>query len=388
MTDLRLRAYNVGFGDAILLSIPDRTESGARRHRHILFDVGNSYRGTGATNDVFEPVIDDIIAELKGRSLDLYVMTHEHMDHVQGLLFASKKLNKTIKADYAWLTGSSAPNYYETHDEAKKKLQLTRRFYDGIHRQLAAGSATDRQELAAMMFNNSNRTADCVDYLRGIAEPDRTHYVYRGYPNLDRAHPFRGTRLTIWAPEEDTSDYYGHFKPLGLGFMDGKLATGVADRTQEPLAPPRGVDAGAFYNLVERRRGGLFGNLLTIDKAANNTSVVLLIEWQGWRFLFPGDAELRSWRTIKKHNGLGHVHFLKISHHGSHNGTPSEELLDDLMPMPSPDDVDRIALLTTCRGQYRSVPDDDTVTRLSQRCTVHRTDEVQEGSYFDLVFSA
>jgi hypothetical protein len=54
------------------------------------------------------------------------------------------------------------------------------------------------------------------------------------------------------------------------------------------------VDAGAFYDLVESRRRGFEDNLLAIDAANNNTSVVLLLEWRGWRLLFPGDAEVRS----------------------------------------------------------------------------------------------
>jgi hypothetical protein len=30
-------------------------------------------------------------------------------------------------------------------------------------------------------------------------------------------HPFREARLSVWAPEEDTSDYYGRFLPLDAG---------------------------------------------------------------------------------------------------------------------------------------------------------------------------
>ena len=33
---------------------------------------------------------------------------------------------------------------------------------------------------------------------------------------------------------------------------------------------------------------GVFTNALTIDKAKNNTSLVFMLEWRGWRLLFPG----------------------------------------------------------------------------------------------------
>jgi len=84
---LRVRMYNVLFGDAILVSLFEGGEA-----RHILIDVGN-VTGVGGDTDVFRPVIDDVLAELNGSPLDLYVMTHEHMDHVKGLLYANDKLN-------------------------------------------------------------------------------------------------------------------------------------------------------------------------------------------------------------------------------------------------------------------------------------------------------
>ena len=60
-------------------------------------------------------------AKLGGKPLDLFVMTHEHLDHVQGFLYAAEKLNKTIKVKQAWLTGSAAPDYYTTHQRARKQ---------------------------------------------------------------------------------------------------------------------------------------------------------------------------------------------------------------------------------------------------------------------------
>lgn len=40
---------------------------------------------------MFRPIVEDIRAELGGASIDLYIMTHEHLDHVQGLLYAEEK---------------------------------------------------------------------------------------------------------------------------------------------------------------------------------------------------------------------------------------------------------------------------------------------------------
>ena len=74
-----------------------------------------------------------------------------------------------------------------------------------------------------------------------------------------------------------------------------------------------------------------------IDKAANNSSVAVELEWNGWRLLFPGDAEEKSWEMMDRNDLLRPVHFLKISHHGSANGSP-ERQIDKVLPEETPAD--------------------------------------------------
>ena len=114
-----------------------------------------------------------------------------------------------------------------------------------------------------------------------------------------------------------------------------------------PPIPPPGVDAQAFYDLVEARKRGWADNLLAINKAANNTSVVFCLEWRGWKLLFPGDAELRSWQIMNREKVLKPVDFLKVGHHGSHNATPPEELLEKILPQPNPAGRPRSAAVST-----------------------------------------
>ena len=85
---LQVRVYNVGFGDAILISVPDRGQDGQPRLRHLLLDVGNVLGKAGGADVVFGPVVRNIQKTLNGQPLDLYVLTHEHLDHVQGLYYA------------------------------------------------------------------------------------------------------------------------------------------------------------------------------------------------------------------------------------------------------------------------------------------------------------
>jgi hypothetical protein len=383
MDSLRVRAYNVRFGDAVLVSVPDRGPGGVTV-RHLLIDVGNVLAGSGGEDEVFEPVIENVLEVLDGRPLDLYVMTHEHMDHVQGLLWAERR-GLEVRATHAWLTASAQEGYYERHPEAKKKKLAMEDAYQRIALHLAAAGGEPDPRLAAMMLNNNPRaTADCVAHLRTVG--DTTTYVSRA-TGLAGTHPFAEAKLELWGPEEDTSVYYGRFRPMGLGLGAAAAAGGAGGEAppRDPLPPP-GVDAGAFYDLVGWRRRGIFDNVRMIDKAANDTSVVFTLEWRGWRLLFPGDAEERAWKEMGKRGVLAPVHFLKVGHHGSHNGTPEGERLDAILPPAPPDGRPRTALVSTHEGTYNDVPDPVTLGQIGERCRVVRIGAEDDPLFTDVEF--
>jgi hypothetical protein len=309
------------------------------------------------------------------------------MDHVQGLLWAKEKKGIDLKARHAWLTASAAPDYYERFTDARKKRLALEEEYRRIALYFQAAAGEPEPVVRALLANNNPRsTADCVAHLRGVGE--KTTYVHRE-ADLAGAHPFAEARFEIWGPEEDTSTYYGAFRPLALGLAAaGGAGAGAAPppRLVMPLPPP-GVDGEAFYNLVERRRRGVFDNLLAIDKAANNSSVVFCLEWRGWRLLFPGDAEERAWQEMGKRNLLKSVHFLKIGHHGSHNGTPTGELLERILPRQAPDNRARRALVSTHDGTYSGVPHAETLADIAERCDpVVRIGEDGDALHTDLLF--
>jgi len=416
---LRVRVYSVRFGDAILISVPDRGADAKVSTRHILLDVGNAYRsrvkgGTGHEDVAFDPVIKDIVSELDGQPLDLYIMTHEHYDHVQGLPYAEEEifpgtLRATLQAQHAWLSGSAKPSYYDTHPMAEKQKLALERAYTAIRRFLSAAPEQQNPYVEALMQINSRflaqrlglqSTAHCVDYLRKLAPPKRTFYVHRPRAahtedTLDDKHPFHETRLSVWAPEEDTAVYYTRIEPMPLGMVHSEGRRARPKLTQ-PI-PPSGVDAGAFYNLVETRRRTYLDNLLAIDKAANNTSIVLLLEWRGWRLLFSGDAEQTSWKVMNELDEklrdqgeklLEAVHFFKVSHHGSYTGVPPTEPLEKILPGESPDGRQRYAVVSTYPRTYPGVPDRELLMKeLGSRCELSYTDDLKDGGSIDFEFA-
>ncbi len=321
---------------------------------------------------MFKPALDAILKELAGHTLDLYVMTHEHLDHVQGLFYCSTKgfaageFEQKLKVDYAWLTASAAKNYYDTHPQARKLKQAFLEAYTRIRLHLQAAPPEVASHFEMLLANNDPAsTGQCVDYLRGLAKK-KTTYVSRGL-DLAGTHPFKEATFKIWGPEEDTSDYYRGLLPAAVGLTPTTAVGTIGTAPVRPL-PPAGVDAEAFFNLVEMRQRGFVDNLLAIDKAANNTSVVFSLHWRGWKLLFPGDAEQASWKMMKAQGVLEPVHFLKVAHHGSQNGTPDGDVLEAFLPKKAPDKKTRRALISTWRDTYNGIPNDPTNKKLSDRC--------------------
>ena len=63
-----------------------------------------------------------------------------------------------------------------------------------------------------------------------------------------------------------------------------------------------------------------------LDKAMNNTSVILLFRVGKESQLFPGDAQLENWQYALSREPdrklLSGVNVYKVGHHGSLNATP------------------------------------------------------------------
>lgn len=381
MAELRVRIYNMRFGDAILVSIPEADEQGQPVTRTLLFDTGNALAGKGGEDALFSAVLANIRDELGGQPVDLYVMTHEHMDHVQGPLLGSK-LGLPVAARQVWMTASSAEDYYQRFPEARKKRALAMAAYDGAAAFLNGIAGARPVALMTLLeLNNPRSSKDCVDHIRGIA-PGAPLYLDRTVA-IEGMHPFRRTRVRVMAPEADTSVYYGRLRPRTLGAMPDEASP--AELLAHAITPPAGVGAGDFFDLVRFRSSGLAANLRSIDKAANNSSVVIELEWEGWRLLFPGDAEEKSWEIMERQGLLRSVHFLKVSHHGSANGSPPW-VIDRLLPEQAPDDRLRRAVVSTSDGAYSGVPDGPTLELLKSRGELLDTRDKEPGAWIDITF--
>ena len=96
-----IRAYAVGFGDCILLRLPDGKDV-----RHVLIDFGRSPNDSASLARF--PAIASDVAKTTGGHLDLVVMTHEHLDHLEGF-HRERAIFDKMDVDQVWMGLPSHP---------------------------------------------------------------------------------------------------------------------------------------------------------------------------------------------------------------------------------------------------------------------------------------
>jgi len=373
-TTIRIRAYNVGFGDCLLVRIPDGSAT-----RWLLIDFGNA---PGQQNDRFQDIAEDIEKETGGH-LDVVVMTHEHLDHIEGFSSTRKVFNR-MTVDQVWMSLPSDPRYYSKYPKARKQKTL-RDAARAFAASLAATRTVAPSFLALLQNNLSN--ADRIDYIRDLAPSKaKVRYLSRG-SSIATTPASSRVKFRVLAPEKDVSVYYGSSKGAQFAALTHSL-TAAHERSGWQTFPgvkrvpkPTNLSGTDWDQLLQSTQGGAADAIRTLDKAANNTSLVFQMEAHGKRLLFTGDAELESWSVmlVKTKSSLKPVDFLKVSHHGSHNGTPLD-LLDTLLPKSR---KDRAHVLVSTRakvyGTVNPVPDAALLKKLKERCKkLHSTDDTSK----------
>lgn len=384
---IRIRAYVVGFGDCLLLTLPD-----GKGQRNILFDFGRAPNDGGRLQR-FPEIARDIETQCGGH-LDLVVVTHEHLDHMEGF-YREREVFSRMHVEQVWMGLPSDPKYYANYPNARLEKRLKAALGDFSKKVQTSGVAL-HPGFASLVANNlSNK--DRITYLRGLGK-NKPSYLARDAGSAALPGWGEKIRITVLAPEQDTSRYYGKsarsqaFRAALSSFGSRKKSKQDEGLDWEFRAVVRaakndlpGISASDFGRLRRGIREEGVSAARFIDRAANNTSLALLIEVAGKKLLFPGDAELESWEKIQEHFGgeLGPLDFLKASHHGSHNGTPNR-YLDVLLPKARANKA-TVLVSTKCNvyGTKHPVPDARLLAELGQRAKVVSTDGV-DATFVDI----
>lgn len=345
---VRVRMFQVGFGDCFVVTFNGRTP------RHMLVDFG----AHGGRHRPLADVAADI-RETVGNHIDVAVATHAHRDHVDGFRDVGWLRGITVGAVWLpWTEDLENPVAVELRDHVRRLAQaLTQRSrrFQGVP--VSDDSAVGLRGHAFDLWNAEATAANAraMDHLRsGLGPRGKVRYLRRGDAP---ATGIAGLKVRALGPPEETSALTRLMPPREQDWplaMRGSAGPASSTPTQtSATVDPRFLAASRFdlpwavpghpdpnrldpewraavdSRIQELADAALDEGALAaaLDSAINNTSVVLLMEFKGRRLLFPGDAQWGSWEAWMTGPDVTHVKnlsFLKLSHHGSHNGTPQD----------------------------------------------------------------
>jgi hypothetical protein len=129
------------------------------------------------------------------------------------------------------------------------------------------------------------------------------------------------------------------------------------------------IDTRYIISRARRMRGEQMLSIVRdLDKAMNNTSLVLLFTIGSKSFLFPGDAQIENWEFAFSNKDwmkkLGKVDVYKVGHHGSLNATPKTLWNGFANKSDKVNDPSRLhSLMSTLEGKHGKVDSDTEVPR-------------------------
>jgi beta-lactamase superfamily II metal-dependent hydrolase len=363
---IRIRMYRVGFGDCFLLRLGES---------YILIDFGVH---PGGDLGVMEQVLADIEKETGGK-LALLVVTHAHKDHVSGFGAYLERFTK-FKIGALWMPWTENPK--DKNAAAVKNKQTA--FYHALQARLQAapaltGAARTAREAAREALVNLTGMEKAMGALRrGLDTGVGPEYFAAG-DKIASVAGVAGLTVEVLGPPKDRATLGKMDPPQSQRYLTGAAA---AQAAIDPF-PGKGSRHGkGSQKLTAEYKELLVANTtvsdeqmaLAWDQMVNNSSLALLLRYQGRTMLFPGDAQWGNWDGwIEKPEAkslLESLDFLKVAHHGSHNGTPRSVVaaLDkgkvaamiptQVTPFPS---IPRGPLLTDLRGHTRALVRSDSL---------------------------
>tara|TARA_A100001391_G_scaffold139264_1_gene97517 strand:- start:448 stop:1722 length:1275 start_codon:yes stop_codon:yes gene_type:complete len=343
--------YHVGFGDCFLLTFHYSSVD-----RHLLIDFGS----TRQTKTYMKAVAKDIQSRCGGK-LDALLATHRHKDHLSGFQtdpdptkISSGGIIADLKPDLVSMTWTEDPKLdVDALGPEKSQDQLSFVYSLKQMQSLAeiAGQAAEsaRKRRSYRLANELGNLAEinianksALANLLTMADTESTEFLHYGSKTALNAM-FRGVRFHVLGPptveqslgvksqvSRDVDEYW-HLANYWR-FMHASYQHGGGSESPFPKYVERRLPDHARW-LIDRTTDPTHTDLLRIsrvmDRAINNTSVILLIELWGTKLLFPGDAQIESWDYVlngpdgaKNRKLLTDIYVYKVGHHASLNGTP------------------------------------------------------------------
>lgn len=357
---LTIRMYNAGFGDCFLITIPQPD-----RNRKILIDCGK--HNLSKCQPPLKDIVKAVQAELHEpdgaggtkKRIDLLIVTHRHLDHVNGFALGGWD---DVEVGEIWMPWTEDP------DDPKARRLCEKQSQRALQLQALASRMSLAPKNKSYLLNyagNNLTNAKAMNRLHtGFQGAPRRHFLPtaklkknaikpRDLPEVT-VHVLGPSRSKKVIRDMDPPEGEAYFQ-LACAEADGdckRRASPFADkwvlnRTSyerwfvnwlgkdsefDPLARFSEQTQKQFHNLVEEAGLELATSL---EKAVNGTSLVLLFRIGSAVLLFPGDAQWGTWNEILHDDywrqQLQRVQFYKVGHHGSHNATP-RQFVEELLP--------------------------------------------------------
>lgn len=408
---IRIRTYQVGFGDCFLLSFEY-----AEGAKHVLIDFGSTGLPEGVPKTRMTAIAKSI-AERVGDDLVAVVATHRHQDHISGFAPAARgrgsgDIIRDLKPKLVlqpWTEDPDLPTDATGPDsKVPGRLQAM-----ALHAaSLAAMQETARALLAeakrgrylqylpsgikeqiGFLGENNLPNAGAV---RNLMEMGRNEYLHAGKrTKLERQLP--GVEVHVLGPPTvDQSaavkkqratdpDQFWHMQAAAGSMLApqprGKVAPLFPDHVRARTSDGFPIDARWMIHHVRKARGDQMLRIVRmLDKAMNNTSLILLFRTGSKSLLFPGDAQIENWAYAlsdsRVQKMLRDVDLYKVGHHGSLNATPKD--LWNLFARRSKDDAPgRLAsLMSTMPGKHGSEERRTEVPRRTLKAALDRESDL------------
>jgi hypothetical protein len=412
---VRVRMYQVGFGDCFLLSLEyDAPLPDGRAERHLLIDYGSSRsaregRAKGRMGDV-APLIKE---HTSGR-LDVLVLTHRHKDHIFGFdVDASAKVVRELDPTLVLRPWTEHP---DIADDASGPAVAGSEVVVGPASARFARSLLEAQDAVGRLAatpglhaglkaaaDEQVKNADAIELLDELSHDGRGRYLFAG-ADAGVVEVVPGLGVTVLGPptvEQDArvEKQVEEHQEYWMEALRASLHRAAADATEDGADPEPTVRVGPgpvrwlVERLCQQKTHSVARLVRKLDDALNNTSLVLLMEVGGVTMLFPGDAQIENWQfTLDRlatdpelKQKLTGIDLYKVGHHGSRNATPRTlhalwtDRPDGLPPLT--------ALMSTRPGVHgeseaTAVPRATLVTALQQVATLISTDDLDQGQPF------
>lgn len=424
---VRVRMYQVGFGDCFLLTF---FYAAPTKPRHVLIDFGTTEAPEGRNADALLTAIANSIAETVGHDPFSVVATHRHKDHIAG--FDPGKNGKGPGAIIAKLKPTWVIQPWTEQPDLEKDAEAPSNMKGLAARRetLASMQAIAEHAIATALprLQRSFRNTPTAKQLAFIGEDNianagavrnlmtmgKNDYVYaRKRTKLNTFLP--GVKVTVLGPptvkqhagvrrqrSEDPNEFWlTQAKALGVGRGNKTLDEPADlfpgfDSTTGGSAPKW---ARWIVQSLRNARGDQLLELVrSLDTAMNNTSVILLFECGGMKFLFPGDAQIENWEYALAQDDLVKllkgVSVYKVGHHGSRNATP-KTLWENWFPkgVRKPAMKDRMAsLMSTKPGKHgdssfgTEVPRSKLVSALKEWTRLTSTEHLEDDLYVETLY--